>query len=284
MDNFKWTGNYHRCKFQQENSFCNHDVDNNHSRVQTGYSCDPQLITILKLVSLELHRIEEKTFYFYTREHPVQLQASSNSFSLSESLHPLDGSDTRGSCGQHTRDDKEQIGYDSALCRREATEDHRSRAGEYEWWPGSNRAGATLLRREICKKETGTTRNPSIRFDRAPSIPGWFVFKGRLTNAELDFIKGDASFGESCNDANYGLYFDRKIREKRRYRWIGRFKRLNVWRNDQSFRIFQFRSLRRRVKSPLDREKTFPPWSRAAWRPCLGIITARVGRFLFVSV
>lgn len=31
--------------------------------------------------------------------------------------------------------------------------------------------GATLLRREICKKETGTTRNDqAIRFDRAPSI------------------------------------------------------------------------------------------------------------------
>lgn len=88
---------------------------------------------------------------------------------FSESLHPLDGSDTRGSCGQHTRDDKERIGHDSALCRREATEDHRSRAGEYEWWSGST--GATLLRREICKKETGTTRNDqAIRFDRAPSI------------------------------------------------------------------------------------------------------------------
>lgn len=70
-----------------------------------------------------------------------------------------------------TRDDKEQIGYDSALCRREATEDHRSRASEYEW-----SVGATLLRRNLQERDRvrRTTRNPSI-----PDFTGLAMFRVR---------------------------------------------------------------------------------------------------------
>lgn len=122
---------------------------------------------------------------------------------FSESLHPLDGSDTRGSCGQHTRDDKERIGHDSALCRREATEDHRSRAGEYEWWSGSNRRYSPT-ERNLQERDGDHTQRPSDSI--RPGSLDWFVFRGRLTSAELDFIKGDANFRESCNDTGFIFY------------------------------------------------------------------------------
>lgn len=156
----------------------------------------------LKLISLELRRIEEKRCNILFLYPPVSCPITSI-VEFFFRIPPLDGSDTRGSCGQHTRDDKERIGHDSALCRREATEDHRSRAGEYEWWSGSNRRYSPT-ERNLQERDGDHTQRPSDSI--RPGSLDWFVFRGRLTSAELDFIKGDASFRESCNDTGFIFY------------------------------------------------------------------------------
>lgn len=93
-----------------------------------------------------------------------------------------------------TRDDKEQIGYDSALCRREATEDHRSRASEYEW-----SVGATLLRRNLQERDGVPHGGPHATqaFPISPdSLCSGFEVRGfqkRLNSAPrlaFDFIEG----------------------------------------------------------------------------------------------
>lgn len=78
-------------------------------------------------------------------------------------------------------DDKEQIEYDStvALCRRKATDDHRSRPGEYEWSSRTRTAAdISLLRRNLQERDDDGvakdhTQLENSRFDRACPCSGF---------------------------------------------------------------------------------------------------------------
>lgn len=106
-----------------------------------------------------------------SQREAIQLQVHVKFFFAT--LPPTRSSDTinEGLVGS-TGSDKKQIEYDSALCRRKATVDHRSRAGEYEWPSRTTRHGATLLRRNLQERDESdvakgphTTRVFSIRPD-----------------------------------------------------------------------------------------------------------------------